>query len=321
MIATRLTGRLGLAAPILSAPMAFASGGRLAAAVTAAGGLGMIGGGYGDPSFVEAEFRAAGSARVGCGFITWRLDRDRTALDAALAQHPAVVMLSFGDPTPYAVAIREAGSLLACQVQSLAAARRAIIAGADIVVAQGGEAGGHGGTRATMTLVPELRDDLGDEVLLLAAGGIADGRGLAAALSLGADGVLIGSRFWASEEALSHPRHRAAAVAATGDDTIRQRATDIARGYEWPPDYQARVLSNGFVRRWHGNEAALVAGLTAEAAAYAVAVTEGDPDRAGVFVGEAAGLIADVLPAAEIVRRIVTGAEAAIAGLGRLVRP
>lgn len=320
MLSTRLTERLDIEAPILCAPMAFATGGRLAAAVTEAGGLGLIGGGYGDPAFVEAEFRAAGNARVGCGFITWHLGDEAPALHAALAHRPAAMMLSFGDPRPHAEAIRAAGALLICQVQTLAHARLAREAGADVVVAQGAEAGGHGATRATMTLVPEVRDTLGPDALVLAAGGIADGRGLAAALALGADGVLMGSRFWASAEALSHPRHREAALAAGGDDTVRQRATDIARGYDWPREYTARVLNNAFVQRWEPQPEAHRAAAEAERAAYAAAVQAGDPNAAGVFVGEAAGLIYDAPSAREIVTRTVAEAEAVMRRAATLIR-
>ena len=129
------------------------------------------------------------------------------------------LMLSFGDPTPFAAEIHAAGSKLICQVQSIAHARAALAAGAQIIVAQGSEAGGHGATRATMTLVPEIADLLAREspaTLLVAAGGIADGRGLAAALMLGADGVLLGSRLWASHECLIHPSHQQAALAENG---------------------------------------------------------------------------------------------------------
>ncbi|WP_232372471.1 NAD(P)H-dependent flavin oxidoreductase [Acuticoccus mangrovi] len=317
MIATRLTERFGLTAPIVSAPMAMVSGGRLAAAVTAAGGLGLIGGGYADPRFVEDAFRDAGNAAVGVGFITWRLDGDDTALAEALAHRPRAVMLSFGDPAPYAERIRAAGAALICQVQTVAAARAVHAAGADVIVAQGTEAGGHGAARATMTLVPEVRDAVGAEPLLLAAGGIADGRGLAAALALGADGALVGTRFWASEEALSHPRHRAAALATTGDGTVRQRATDIARLFDWPAEFTARVLDNAFVRRWEGDPEGHRAVAAREAEAYAAAFRDGDPDNVGVFVGEAVGLIADAPPAAQILQRMVREAEAVISGLGQ----
>jgi nitronate monooxygenase len=321
MISTRLTERLGIRHPIISAPMAFAAGGALAAAVTHAGGLGLIGGGYGDAEWVKREFAAAGNARIGAGFITWSMAKDRALLTQALSHAPAAMMLSFGDPRPFAAEIVRAGSALICQVQSLAHAREAIEAGAAIIVAQGTEAGGHGAMRATMTLVPEIADLLAreaPETLLVAAGGIADGRGLAAALALGADGVLMGSRFWAATEALTHPRHQGAALEADGDGTIRQRATDIARGFDWPRPFTARVLNNRFVQDWEHRPDEHRAAAPALRAAYQAGVAAGDPDQVGVWVGEATGLIHDIVPAAAIIERTVSEAEAIIGRLGTL---
>src|SRR5258708_675586 len=140
--------------------MGAAAGGRLAAAVTAAGGLGLIGGGYGDAGWLEHEFSEAGNARVGCGFITWSLARKPHLLDQVLAHSPAAIMLSFGSPLPFARKIKAAGAALICQVQTLAHAREAVAAEADIIVAQGAEAGGHGVSRATLTIVPEIADYL-----------------------------------------------------------------------------------------------------------------------------------------------------------------
>jgi nitronate monooxygenase len=319
MLTTRLTQRLDIRYPILSAPMAFAAGGRLASAVTQGGGLGLIGGGYGDADWLGRELAAAGNARVGCGFITWSLAKQPALLDQVLAHAPAAIMLSFGDPAPFAPAIRDAGALLICQIQTLAHAHAALEAGADIIVAQGTEAGGHGAARATMTLVPEVADLLASrspETLLVAAGGIADGRGLAAALALGADGVLMGSRFWAATEALTHPRHQQAAIAADGDGTIRQRATDIARGYDWPPEFTARVLNNRFVREWEHRPDTHRAVAEAERPAYLAAVAAGDPEDAAVWVGEATGLIGAVEPAGQIIERVVAEAHAVIVRLG-----
>src|SRR3984957_9591539 len=202
-IRTRLTEALGIRVPILSAPMGFVAGGKLAAAVTGAGGLGIIGGGYGETDWLDRELAAAGNARVGCGFITWSLAKQPELLARVLARAPAAFLLSFGDPAPFAPAIRAAGSRLICQVQTIAQTRAALDCGAEIIVAQGSEAGGHGATRATLTLVPEVADLLAREspaTLLVAAGGIADGRGLAASLMLGADGVMMGSRLWSSPE-------------------------------------------------------------------------------------------------------------------------
>ncbi len=319
MLSTRLTERLGIRHPIISAPMAFAAGGELAAAVTHAGGLGLIGGGYGDADWLGREFLAAGNARIGCGFITWSMAKNPALLSQALRHAPVAMMLSFGDPAPFADEIRAAGSLLICQVQTLQHARQAMAARADIIVAQGTEAGGHGAQRATMTLVPEIADLLQREApatLLMAAGGIADGRGLAAALALGADGVLMGSRFWAASEALTHPNHQAAAMTADGDGTIRQSATDIARGYDWPAGFTARVLNNRFVQEWEYRPEAHRAAAADLRAAYQAHVAAGDPDKVGVWVGEATGLIHDVAPAAAIIERTVAEAEAIIARLG-----
>lgn len=311
-IQTRLTERLGIEHPIVSAPMGFAAGGRLAAAVSHAGGLGLIGGGYGDSAWLEKQFEAAGNARVGCGFITWSLARQPALLDQVLSHSPAAVMLSFGDPRPFAPAIQAAGSLLICQVQTIRHAREALEAGASIIVAQGTEAGGHGAQRATFTLVPEVADLLAresPETLLCAAGGIADGRGLAAALMLGADGALVGSRFWATPEALVHPRLQAAALATSGDSTVRQIAADIARGFDWPTEFTGRVLRNAFTTRWIGKEAEHRAVAEKHRAAYFAAIEAGEVDNVGVFVGEAIGLMDAVLPAAEVVQRMVRDAE------------
>jgi len=288
------------------------SGGRLAASVTGAGGLGLIGGGYGEADWLDREFVAAGNARIGCGFITWSLARQPHLLDAVLAHAPAALMLSFGDPAPFVPAIRAAGSVLICQVQTLAHTRAALSAGADIVVAQGTEAGGHGAVRATFTLVPEVADLLAREspdTLLVAAGGIADGRGLAAALMLGADGVMLGSRFWASPEALIHPNHQRAALAANGDSTVRQIAADIARGHDWPTEFTGRVLDNAFVRRWHGRQEEQRAQAETSRPAYLAAVAEGRTEEAGIFVGEAIGLMHGVSPAAAIMDDVVGQAE------------
>ncbi len=316
-IRTRLTEALGIKVPILSAPMGFVAGGKLAAAVTAAGGLGIIGGGYGDAGWLDREFAAAGNARVGCGFITWSLAKQPDLLARVLAHAPAVLMLSFGDPAPFAPAIKAAGSRLICQVQTIAHTRAALACGADIIVAQGTEAGGHGATRATLTLVPEVADLLAREsptTLLVAAGGIADGRGLAASLMLGADGVMLGSRLWASPEASVHPNHQRAVLAANGDGTIRQKAADIARGYDWPEEFTGRVLRTAFVERWHSREAEHRAVAAAARPDYLAAVADGRTDESGVFTGEAIGLMHDVAPAADIVARVAGEAEALLRG-------
>ena len=320
---TRLTDLFKIKHPIVLAPMDPASGGALAGAVSAAGGLGLIGCGYGNRETLEAEFAKAGNQRVGCGFITWSMAKDPALLDLALAHGPAAMMLSFADPAPFAATIHAAGVPLICQVHNLEHARRALAAGAAVLVAQGTDAGGHGlTTRGTISLVPNVVDLVArerPEVLVLAAGGIADGRGIAAALMLGADGVLLGTRFWATQEALIHPAAKARVVAAGGDDTVRTSVYDIVRGRPWPSAYTGRLMRNAFIDTWHGREDELraLAGETREA--VEAADRSGDYDVSNVTVGEAIGLVGDLPPAGELVERLVAEAEARLSGVTRAV--
>jgi nitronate monooxygenase len=311
-LATRLTRKLNLRHPVVLAPMAFAAGGALAAAVTRAGGLGLIGGGYGDPTWLEQQFAAAAGERVGVGFITWSLRKSPSLLTDVLKHRPAAVMLSFGDPRPFVDEIREAGAAVICQCQDMAHVMDAVEVGADVVVAQGSEAGGHGALRGTLSFVPEVADHLAahaPHTLLLAAGGIADGRGVAASLMLGADGVLVGTRLWAASEALVKPGHHRAIVETDGDGTLRTRVPDIARQIPWPRGFTARIRRNAFTDRWHGREEALEAAAAVEGPKYRQAFEAGDPEHAAVWFGEAAGLIHSIEPAALIVERMVSEAQ------------
>jgi nitronate monooxygenase len=314
-LTTRLTRSWGLRHPILSAPMAFAGGGLLAAAVSRSGGLGLIGGGYGDPSWLEEQFEAARGHSVGVGFITWSLRKSPSMLTDVLRHKPVAVMLSFGDPRPFVAEIRAAGAKLICQCQNMEHVMDAVDVGADAVIAQGAEAGGHGALRGAITFIPEAADYVGThapETLLLAAGGIADGRGLASALMLGADGVLIGTRFWASREALVNARHHEAIIETNGDGTIRTRVADIARQIPWPEGFTARIRRNAFTRRWHGREEELETNAAIEGPRYRRAFAEGDPENTGVWFGEAAGLIHSIEPAGAIVERISAEARACL---------
>lgn len=302
---TALTKLLDIEHPVLLAPMGGNSGGAMASAVTEAGGLGIIGGGYGDRAQLEAEIDRAGNRRVGIGFITWAIEDKPEIVSVALQRKPAALFLSFGDHKPYVEAIKRAGVPLICQVQTLCQAIDAIESGADVIVAQGQEAGGHGATvRGTISLVPAIADRAGD-IPVVAAGGIADGRGLAAALMLGASGILMGTRFCAAQEALWHPDMKAGVVAASGDSTIRTSVFDLLRGPEWPAPYDGRAVRNDAASRWHGNEAALRADLDTERAAYAKADKRGDLGTKVVWAGEGVDLIHDVQPAGDIVRQTV----------------
>jgi nitronate monooxygenase len=222
-------------------------------------------------------------------------------------------MLSFGDLQPFAQRIHAAGVPLIAQVQTLDHARRALDAGAQILVAQGSEAGGHGMTaRTTFTLVPEVVDlaaERAPETLVLAAGGVADGRGLAAALMLGADGAVVGTRFWASPEALVSPRAHERAIGASGDDTYRTRVYDYVRELDWAPEYNERALSNPFIDGWHGRYDELRASLPDVIENYQAAVAAEDFEAAAILIGESIGLIHAVRPAAGIVVDIAAQAD------------
>ena len=309
-ITTRLTERLGVRHPILLAPMDVVADGRLAAAVSHTGGFGIIGGGYGDAAWLTREMDAAGDARVGVGFITWSLSRQpRLARPCAGAP-----------PTRRHALVRRCRSRTrtgsrrparCCCARCRRSIRRvsAIAHGADVLIAQGAEAGGHGMSRGTLALVPAVVDVAGD-IPVAAAGGIADGRGLAAALMLGADGVLMGSRFYASQEAAALSGAKDRLVAASGDATIRSVLFDIVRRNVWPAPYTGRVLANRFTERWRGREVDLLQRQTEEAARYDTARATGDFDTAAVIAGEAVDLISDIPPAGEIVERVATEAEA-----------
>ncbi len=326
MISTRLTDRLGLELPIMLAPMALAGGGELAAACAEAGAFGLVGGGYGDLEWTRREWGVAtqrlanttAAQHIGCGFITWKLDHDASALDWVLDQplQPKAIFLSFGDPRPYAERIAKAGARLICQIQNMAQLPQAVEAGATVIVAQGAAAGGHGATaataRSTMVFVPEAADWLAanaPDVLLLGAGGIADGRGLAALLMLGADGALLGSRLWASQEALPADAAKQQAVKAGGDDTARSPIFDVLRRKDWPAEYDFRALRNALHREWEGREDELRANPEAARAAFDAAVAAGDYTGANVTVGEVTGLIHDLPPAGDILRQIASEAE------------
>jgi nitronate monooxygenase len=300
----------GLRHPVVLGPMGGVSGGRLAAAVSNAGGLGLVGGGYGDPAWLRTELAHVKKETAkpwGVGLITWSMSRD--ALDLALSHRPDAFMLSFGDPRPHARAIRAAGCKLICQVQDVEQARIAREAGADLIVAEGNEAGGHSGARATMALVPAVVDAVAP-IPVVAAGGIADGRGLAASLMLGAQGVLMGTRFYASVEALGRQGAKQRIVDAGADQTARTRVFDSVRNYAWPPGFPGRALRNRFMVRWDSRDSELAAALETESAAYQAASREGDYDSAVVWAGEAVDLIREIESAGALVERISAEAEA-----------
>ncbi len=279
----------------------------------------MLGSGYADEKAIRRELSEAGNARVGIGFILWALDKNPAALDVALDAKPAAVMLSFGDPTPYTARIKSAGCRIICQVQTLEQAKQAAAAGADVIIAQGRDAGGHSGmTRGTIGLVPAVVDTVGS-IPVVAAGGIADGRGLAAALSLGASGVSMGTRFTATAESLWDQAMKEKAVEAGGDQTAQTRVFDIVRGAAWPAIYPGRALRNDFFDQWHGEEEALQGQQKQVEEGY-LASDANDFKQRVVWSGEGVDLVRDIPGAREVIERIVDEAAAVLRGGAALVR-
>ncbi|WP_030451068.1 NAD(P)H-dependent flavin oxidoreductase [Herbidospora cretacea] len=309
-LTTSFTRLVGVRQPIVSAPMAFSAGGELAAAVSRGGGFGFVGGGFGVRDWLERELPiVAHSTREpwGVGFVCWAADV--AGVEYALEFGPAAVLLSFGDPTPFLQPIRRAGVLLMIQVTDLTEARQALDAGADVIVVQGTESGGHGARRGRSTLpfVPAVVDMAGDTPVL-AAGGIADGRGVAAALVLGAAGALLGTRFQATAEAIVDPAITKAIVESQGGQTARSSVLDIVKGVDWPEKYDGRSLAHPYIDRWHGREAELT-GETRQAARAEMASGAVPP---AVWAGEAVDLIGDLPSAEDLVATLAAEAEQAL---------
>jgi nitronate monooxygenase len=309
---TFLTQAWNLRIPVIGAPMSPQAGGRLAAAISNAGGLGMIG--VGSTQAIEriaedaAEFRALAGARpFGIGLLTWALDARPELLDSALAAKPFAIALSFGDPSVHAARIAQAGVKLVSQVQDRTSALAAERAGAALVVAQGTEAGGHTGAVGTLPLLQIVLDAV--RVPVVAAGGIATGRGLAAVLAAGAQGAWIGTPFLVAEEARNSAKARERVVAADETGTLLTSVFDAVQSIPWPREYRGRALRNTFSDRWDADQASIDDHARAH---FAAAKTTEDYDTAFLYVGQSVGLVRAVEPAGDIVRRIEAEAEAAL---------
>jgi nitronate monooxygenase len=310
MLRTPVTDMLEIAVPIIGAPMAGVSGGRLAAAVSAGGGLGMIGvGNTTTPEAIRteaAQAREAG-ARFGIGLMAWALPRQPAQFDATLEAGPALVSLSFGDIRPWALRFREAGIRVATQVGHVEGARAAADQGVDLIVARGAEAGGHGlDAVATLPLLQGVLDAV--DVPVLAAGGIVTARGIAAVLAAGAAGAWLGTALLSALEAANDPAARARVRAASETDTIYTRVFDIGQRIPWPREYGGRALANDFTRRWAGQESELANDRDAHTE-IVVARRAADYDIAHLYAGQGVGLVTEERSATAIVSDLAAGAE------------
>ena len=313
MLQTRFTDRLGLSYPIMSAPMSNHSGGQLAAAVSQAGGLGTFGGSNDlGPDWLREQIgyiRSETDGPFGVGFITQLIETDPTNFEIALEEQVPVIVFSFTDPRPWLGRARDAGILTVCQVQSLELAESAMAAGTDMLLAQGNEAGGHTGGMNLLPLLVELVERYPD-VPVLAAGGISSGRALAAVLAAGAAGASLGTALLATPEAVEVPdTFKERILLSDGQDTIFTRFYDLLGTRPWPEGIAGRVYHNRLVREWDGRDADILAHREELASDVAAGRAQQDAEVASVYMGQGAGQVSAIRPAAEVVQEICEGAE------------
>lgn len=303
MIRTILCELLDIEHPIVQGGMAWISTAELVAAVSAGGGLGILGGGNAPPDYVRAQVRktkARTDKPFGVNIPIFSPHVDEI-VQICIEEQVPVVATGAGSPGPWMARLKEAGIKIMPVVASVALAKRLERMGADVLVAEGTESGGHIGDMATLPLIPQIMDAV--SVPVVAAGGIADGRGLAAVLALGAVGAQMGTRFICAEECIAHPNYKQKIVRA-GD-----RAT-ITTGHSL--GHPVRALRNPMTRKFKTMEKE---GISEEqlielgTGKLRLAVEKGDMTWGSIMAGQISGLIHDVLPAAEIIRRMVTEAK------------
>lgn len=314
---TWLTERFDLTVPVVSAPMAGPAQGELAAAVSAAGGLGMVGvGGARGPDWIreQAAVAAAAGRAYGIGLMAWVLEDRPEQLSAVLEARPALASVSYGPFERHVPALREAGITVATQVGNLEEALRAARAGVDVVVARGAEAGGHGradaGTLPLLEMVLEAVD-----VPVLAAGGIGTARGLAAVLAAGAAGGWVGTAFLICEEAANTPAARQRLRETDGSGTAYGRVFDVAQRAGWPAEYGGRAVRNEYFTRWADRLEELAVD-DAAARELTDAIERGDYDIAYLYAGQGVGLLREERPASDVLAELA-GAESLLRRAGQ----
>ncbi len=319
MLKTRFTELLGLRYPVMSAPMSNHSGGRLAAAVCQAGGLGTFGGSnnFGPEWFAEQIYfiRSQSDRPFGVGFITQLIEADPGNFETAVAERVPVFIFSFADPRPWLPRARDAGATTICQVQTPRAAELALDAGADVLLAQGNEAGGHTGEMNLLPLLVDLVERYPD-IPVLAAGGITSGRALAGVLAGGAEGASLGTAMLATPEAVEVPdAFKEQVLRSGGQDTSYTRLYDLLGDEPWPSGIAGRVYRNRLVQEWDGRDAEILARREELATDVAAARARHDPELASVYMGQGVGQVNGIRPAGERLRQICRDAESILVGL------
>jgi NAD(P)H-dependent flavin oxidoreductase YrpB (nitropropane dioxygenase family) len=317
MIHTRFCDVLGITHPVVLGGMGGATSAPLVTAVSNGGGLGTLGTSSFSPDQLESEIAAIRERTEKPFGINHLLFHTQDEMfRATLRARPAIVAFAWARPDQdlddYFKRAHDVGSKVMYMAGEVPLAIKAAEAGADIIVAQGTEAGGHVGWMASMPLVPMMVQAVAP-LPVLSAGGIADGRGLAAALALGADGVLLGTRFMATPEAPIHANMKQAIVKSDGHDTVLTEIPDIATERVWP-GAMARAQRNKFIERWAGREWALRQCAREAGRAALEARRTGDADNAPLYFGQDAGLIDSIKSAGEIIQGIVAEAEEIIKG-------
>ena len=313
MINTRFTDMLDLSFPVMSAPMSNHSGGQLAAAVSLAGGLGTFGGTNDlGPEWMREQIayvRSQTARPFGVGFITHLIESDPTNFEIALEERVPVVIFSFADPEPWLRRAKDAGAITICQVQSMELALLAVDAGADVLLAQGNEAGGHTGQMNLLPLLVSLVERF-PHLPVLAAGGITSGRALAGVLASGAQGASLGTALLATLEAVEVPdAFKEKILQSDGDDTVFTRLYDLLGVRPWPDGIAGRVYRNRLVREWDGKDAAILAHREELASDVAAARARHDTEVSSVYMGQGAGRVNAICPAATVVENICEEAE------------
>lgn len=315
MLTTRLTEMFGLGRPIVLAPMANgATSGHLAAAVSAAGGLGLFGGiNSAGPEWVREQIRflrARADARWGVGFITWLIPNYEKNFQVCLDEHVPIMAFSFADPTEYVARAKAAGAKVLCQVQTMESARVALAAGADVLVAQGNEAGGHTGELGTLPFLAQVLEVAGNTPVI-ASGGIGSARALAAVFAAGAEGAWIGTPLLATHEAVEvADSYKKCIVESDGQDTVFTRVFDIIYDLKFPAEIAGRARVNSITREWHGREDEVRQRREElEARNPRRPVLERDPEVHPIWMGQSAGSVHGVRSVADVIGELCDGAE------------
>ena len=313
MLRTKITELFGVVCPIMSSPMTNHSGGRLAAAVSQAGGLGSFGGiNPAGPDWVREQIRYIRSQTdkpFGVGFITQFIPDSLQSFEAALDERAPVIAFSFADPQPWLARAKESGAITVCQVQSLEGATQAVAAGTDVLVVQGNAAGGHTGPMNLLPFLTRVVEQF-PQVPVMASGGISTGRALAAVLAAGAEGAWVGTAFLATPEAVEVPdAFKERVVQSDGQDTAFTRLYDLIGDSPWPPGIASRVYNNRFVEMWDGRDTEVRDRLEELASDAAEAWAKHDPEVASVYMGQSAASVGSIRPVIDVLQDICGQAE------------